>query len=321
MPSSIWKLNEYDWLHLATLIDNGNTLAQSLFILGIDLKGVYENSDISIEELLMQGGKTPFHENLRFFIKVTSLSNAVYASLNLVKFMQNMRKEIVRQCAYPVFIFFFSMVSIILFSHYIIPQLLSGFDVQVNTLMLKSIFFFEYVGIFLFGMIVFLILFVILLKVNHQCHLLIFRKCVRYISLCRQYISYYLSGYLKCLYECGLNTKDSFLFLMQIKHNTFIYYVVQEILNDLNQGICLQESILENQNLEKMFKHNFMIGSNNQNFLGSIQSYMDLQKQQWSTLMRKVSLIVQCVSYSVVGILVICVYQIMMIPLEMLKQF
>ena len=64
----------------------------------------------------------------------------------------------------------------------------------------------------------------------------------------------------------------------------------------------------------------FGIGYRNGNLNDSLLSFQRSCEIKWDKWISIISTIVSIVSYSFVGVLLICVYQIMLIPLDLLNQ-
>lgn len=72
--------------------------------------------------------------------------------------------------------------------------------------------------------------------------------------------------------------------------------------------------------LSETFQSYYLIGSHNGDLNSALVAFMDWQQQRWFRLIHKVSIGVQLLSYAFVGVLVISVYQIMLLPLQMINE-
>lgn len=317
-------LSQHDWYQLACLLESGNTLHQALVLLQLESTNIFERmrSGERFEHILCQENKGKFYDHLSFFVEVTTLQQAIFSALEMIEWEKELFKKFKKKSVYPLFIFCFSFVSIFLFSQYIIPQLVSNFQVGEDS---NILFLFVSIlkavcsQLFIFSAI---LLFAFVLQArNHTLHAFVYRKIACYIPWCKQMIAYYLSGYIIQLQQKGMSTKQSFQYLMKMQENTFLMYTVKDIYANLQEGKDLLQIIEKSMYLDRQFKNHFLIGSHNFAMVSSLQSYMQIQMLKWEKHLHCITLSIQCVSYTLVGMLVICVYQIMLIPLQMLEQF
>lgn len=308
-------------MQFASLMERGYTLAQVMELLNQDyavlLKRLEHNE--SLQTIILHNTKGKFHNYLSFFINLHTLHDAIYSSIHMVAFEKQLKHELYKKTIYPLFIFVVSFFTIYLFSNYVIPQLLSSFDNTQNQLLYDVLAFIKNGSILL--MMLFLILLVSLFAVNKVDILanLFYLYIVPHSNLYKDFISYYLCGYLKTLHERGLSSRQSIQFLCELKGNRYLVWTINKMNRSLTSGEDMLVVMQTSKYLSKRFKTNFMIASHNGEFEKTLASYMTLQKERWFYLIKKISILVQCISYIFIGILVICVYQIMLIPLQMIE--
>ena len=119
-----------EWRYLHDLLQNGYPYLEALQLLGKDTTRIREQLELghSIEEILITQGTGRFFEHLSFFLKITSLSRAIDSSLQLYDFERNLLSRLLKKTAYPLSIFVFAYVMLLVFSTAIIPQMLQSFD-------------------------------------------------------------------------------------------------------------------------------------------------------------------------------------------------
>lgn len=278
------------------------------------------NEGQRIEEIVLHGNEGRFFELLHFFMELTSLHEAIQSAISMRNFEQQIKGRLIKQTAYPLFIFVFSFMTIYLFSNYIIPQLLNNFEASDTFLfgVVNSIKNFATV------LVIFLItcLFILMLfKFFYKLKVLFCEKTIFIFPLIKSIISYYLSSYLIELQSKGLSTRQAFKFLIGMNKKSLLNYVVVGINERLREGIDLSICINENEFLSKAFKLHYVIGSSTNNYEKSLDDFRSYQEKRWFQLIKKISATIQIMSYSLVGVLIICVYQIMLIPLQMLENF
>lgn len=278
------------------------------------------NEGRRMEEIVMYGNKSRFFELLRFFIELTSLHEAIQSAISMRNFESQIKGKLIKQTAYPLFIFVFSFVTIYLFSNYIIPQLLNNFEAS-ETYLFDIVIFIKNISVLLVGVLLISLCFLVLFKYSYKLKILFCEKTIFMIPFIKSVVSYYLSSYLIELQSKGLSTKQAFKFLMGMNEKSLLNYVVLGINERLCNGIDLSVCINENRFLSKGFKLHYVIGSSTNNYEKSLNDFCNYQEKRWFQLIKRISTTVQIMSYSLVGVLVICVYQIMLIPLQMLENF
>lgn len=323
MQRRILKFKDHEWMQLASLLERGYTFTEVLSLLDVtyDQTILLERmkKNVSLQDIVLEDTRGKFHNYLAFFIRLNSLSEAIYSSLHMIEFEKQLKKELVKKTAYPLFIFIISFFTIYLFSNFVIPQLLSSFDNQENQILYEVLSIIKNGSIFICVCFIFLMFSFILIQKSTFLSDLFYAKAIPNINVCKDFISYFLSGYLKTLHERGLSSKQSFQFLNALEGNRYLVKTIRLLNQQLSLGTDMMVAIQNSKYLSKRFKANYMIASHNGEFEKTLESFMVLQREKWFLLIKKISICVQCISYAFIGVLVICVYQIMLIPLQMLE--
>lgn len=315
-------MDETKWILLASLLDCGYSIDTCLKIMNIkniDLKKYIDNG-YRIEDVILQGQKGKFYSHLSFFVQFMSLSKAIYCSFQMNEFERNSIKNIYKKCAYPIFIFCISMISIFLFSNYIIPQLIINFENIDRSIFINVVNITKYICIVLIFIFFLVLIIICYAKVSFRFYNFLHKKWLYHIPLFNSYISYFLSGYMKELNNHGLSSLQSFIYLSKLEENRSLSLVVNSINEDLYSGKELNEIIVSNVYLDNDFKMYFGIGYKNGNLNDSLSAYIKSTEIKWERQISTLSLSITVLSYSFVGVLLICVYQIMLIPLDLLNQ-
>jgi len=317
----ILSFNLTQWMYFSQLISKGYSLRHTLQLLNKDDKHliVAIEKGENIETIIRNSCKGRLGVFVSFFLHTTSVANALNCAIAMYCFEQTLRKKLVKQTAYPLFILVVSFLSVILFSNVIIPQLVQNFEVK-ESIVFKIVEVINYVSLSLLLILIALICMIALCKFSKRLTYRFGLFAIRYISVVREWMSYYLSNYLVELDHHGMSTKHAFQFLQDIKDQPLLYIVVKKIYFDLQNGVELMQSIQQTPMISKNFKLHFSIGSSTNTFAETLATYRDLQEKQWMNQIKRISIFVQLLSYSFVGILVICVYQIMLVPLQILER-
>lgn len=311
-----------EWTFLAELLKNGYPLLDAMFFLGVDCKQIQQQLEdgADIMTILWKEQKGRFFHHLQFFIRITDIANAITCSMNLLHFEKGLRKNLIKKVAYPFFILLFAYGMLIFFSTYIIPQMLYSFalDTAFSNLhhLMKGIQI-------LCNLIAFLCIMgsigAFYLKRHKQIRHLFLLKILPYCKILRDYNAYIFAGYLSELERQGVSTKAAMSYLKEARQETVFAYFIRSIIKQLENGIALYEIFEASPLLNEGFRLAFRIGSSTDNLAIHLPAFMKQQEHIWEHKMKKLSIIIQCIAYSFVGIVVFVVYQIMLIPLSMLE--
>lgn len=315
-----FKTNQ--WLLFSSLLDSGYSFVKSLEIMNHKSKTIEEllNEGEDINKIVLQGQKGTFYKYLSFYLRFMSLSDSIKSAFKMIEFEKNCIKKIMDKCKYPIFILFLSFISIFLFSNYIIPQLLNSFD-STESIFISLLYLLKYITTILFLLFLLFIVSLILILLNTKIHKAFYTSIFFKISILKTYLSYYLCGYMRILNEQGLSSLQAFQYLCELNNKSYLSYLVHEINDELNKGIELNQIILTNKYLDNDFKMYFGIGFHNGTLNENLNLYLISAEIKIESLISIISTFIHTVSYSFIGILLICVYQIMLIPLEILEQF
>lgn len=273
-----------------------------------------------IEKMILQGQKGKFYEHLSFFLPLTSLPEAIYSAYHMRSFEKDSTSKLTKKSAYPLFIFILSSASIYLFTTFIIPQLLNGFSIETNNILFDFLNVIQWISTLAIILLFLFIIVVIILNKNKNLHNWSYCNLIRYFSFVKEYLSYYLSGYLKELRNHGFSSKEAINYMKYMQGEKYLSYLCKDLNEGLNQGKDMQDLIQSSLVLDQNFKLHYAIGVLNTTLDDSLNSYLETIELKWNHMITKISMGIQILSYSFVGILMICVYQIMLLPLEMLNQ-
>ncbi|MFV0382176.1 MAG: type II secretion system F family protein [Breznakia sp.] len=318
--NKILNFKIYEWQYLSTLISKGYTIPQALSFMNMKDQEIISalKNGITIEEIIIKEADTIFLKRLSFFVQIMSLHEAISSGIHLYLFEQNLKRKFLKQSAYPLFIFFFSFITMHLFTSFILPQMMENFPSENNHLLVIITIVKQSMSIFLI-VIFFCFLCVLVIGLFSKMKFSCLRMFMDIIPFVATYPSFYLSVYLCELHKNGLSTKQSFHFLCKLDKKTILHHVANIINKKLENGIDLDTCIQKERFLSKRFKQYYALGSASNDFMNSLKHYSQIQEQQWFHTIQKLGITIQIISYAFVGILVICVYQIMLLPLQMLE--
>lgn len=320
--ASTFQLNLQEWQYLSDLLQSGYPLLDALSFLHkqeLRLKERLEEGE-DLLAILSEHKKGRFYDHLRFFMKITSLPDAINCSLHMLSFESGLRKNLIKKSVYPLFIFVFAYVMLLVFTTWIIPQMLTSFDQDESfSSLLMMIYLIKGLCSLLAVSVIFSVVTAWYLRLHATVRIHLMKKAASRIHILRDYVSYMFSGYLLELEQQGISTRRAMHYLQQIAGTTLFSSFIKDVAHDLEEGIALPDIMEESKLLSEGFQLSFRIGASTSSLTRLLTAFMKQQEHLWEQTIQKASIILQCVAYSFVGIVVLIVYQIMMVPLSMLE--
>lgn len=319
MPKQILNFNHQQWLCFSELLKKGYSVLEVLDFMDVSKTQMsYIIKENQIEKNIIGCMKKQTQTYASFFITFMSLPQAIECAVLMHDFEMKMKHKLLHQCSYPLFIFVFSLISVYLFSSLIIPQLMHSFDVYSNNLSIQLVYVIEKLSVIIIFSFICVLFCILIVHFNHFLKQKFYHSHLgRY--LCTSLASYQLARYLIVLHEKGLSSKQIFTYLLKLKHFSYLSTIIQSIHTQLVQGNDLYLVIKNHKQLNRRFKNAFMIGSTSGDLEKALSSYSLQQESIWNHQIRIVTIVIQFCAYLFVGILMICVYQIMLLPLEMVE--
>ena len=273
----------------------------------------------SFIEVLIASAKGKFKAYFSFFIRLCPIQNAIDYSFEILSFEQELRTSIVKKSLYPCLIFTMSFAAVLLFSNYVVPQLLNSFS-EFDQPYLIVLLNFEKISASLFVIGLFILAIITFLLTSLDPLKRAFFQYAYRIPLCREKISYDMAGYLRLLHEHGLSSKESFRFLLELNEKSYIQRCASLLYEGLLQGKDSLLLIKQCPYLTKNFKTAYWMGTKANEYEDSLKAYQKTQKNKWLRSIQILSVALQTISYTYVALLVICVYQIMLVPLQYINE-
>ena len=219
-------------------------------------------------------------------------------------------KEVLKKGIYPAMIFCFSYAILLFFSHWILPQMtqfLMDSSFHVGLWILKALY-----TVLFFVCILFLIL---LVSYFNQKEWKIFAKFYE-LPMFVKIKTYQFAFLFEQFMRQGISSEECLHLIAEIKS---VQSEASKILKDLEAGISMEASI-KTLKLDPSFIFFFQAGMKTQDLAGMLHIYCENCIFQIQKSLSRISECMQCISYSCVGILVIVVYQVLLLPLNMLYE-
>lgn len=216
--------------------------------------------------------------------------------------------------AYPIFIFCFAYFMILFFSRSIIPSMIAYSNDENSFLLLDLL---EVIFTILFiCMVILLVMILMYVKIPSFKE-----KIIPYVlknKIYQLYVSIQFAIVLESLLASNLTSKMCFKILSEMNFFQEVHYFGKWIYQELLEGKQL-EAIINTKPFDKTFLIFFKIGMQSADLVPVLKVYYEQAIESFKSIINKMIVIMQVFSYSCVGILVLVVYQIMLLPLNMLN--
>ena len=309
---------------LAQLLDKGYPMKDTLLLINPKFKTLLMQLDkgIPFEELAIYPFHGAFYEHCRFFLTISALPTAILSSLSLIEFKKSIINKWIKETAYPIFVFSFAFIILFIFSGFILPTMMNSFSgIGMNQSVFILINFLKILAIILLFSIFLLILLVLLFMFNKVIQLSLFNYFLKYLSITKEIISYFLATYMVELSVRGCSTKEMIHCLLKMKHQPVMKMIVDDLSIRLESGEDLSKLIADYPLFQSQFKFFFTIGNHTQTMSSALYDYLSYQEDTWVKHIKVASMFIQVFAYSFIGVIVLAIYQMMLLPLELLNTF
>ncbi len=307
-----FKLNQ--WETLQNLLECGYSLNESLHFFGLDTI----IAEQTFYEQFINNRKNVFYDQLRFFYDINRLELAIKNAFQIINFRKSIQSQLIQMLFYPLIVLIFSIVILFFFISNIIPQLISQFDINtplINLLLALP----EMIQYFIFGGMLIVVLLLVIRVFFNAIFNDILLYCISKINLSQQIVSYYFIGYYVILYQCGLSGKQIMNYLMRLKKSSIIYRLAYKFNKHLNEGKTLNEIIAQEKLLSKECKYSFYMAFNSNKVEKFLMSGKTICETKLKKQLKLITIVIQIVAYSAVIIIVMIIYQMMLLPLDMIQ--
>lgn len=307
------------FVQLASLIEKGYPLAQSLLILDESFQSIVDELEkgVSFYDCVIANGKGVFYQHCRFFLELSSLPKAIMNASLLVEKQQAMKKMWIKETSYPLFILFFAVITLFVFTSAVFPQLSLTFSEYDNfyqlEMMIKVMKSLTYI---LLGMLLFIPSLIFILY--HSKH---YRYLLYHIPIFTELVSFMIASDMISLIRCGCSTKEMFTYLYHLRNKGMTFDVSNELYNELHDGTSFEDAVSLSKHLSRRFKYFFKCGLHTQKLEQCLNDYLHFQQHRWVKQIKAVCIGIQCFSYGFIALIVVLIYQIMLLPLEMIDSF
>ena len=267
--------------------------------------------------LLPKGYRRYFNNFIRYLPVLESMRISVELATHEEKMKQKMMKDMV----YPVVMLFVMFIGMYLFNGFVFPQmmtLMTSFEINVTSYYFLRSFIQLLSWLVTILLVVGLLLWVVFQEPNRKCWL--YRVLVKYVpdSLMVQKASAEFARYfLECV-RVRISTIQTMKILLDIKEKPLVGLIARELNESLSKGESFEET-LHTPYVEHALQQFFQIAIHGSNCEKMLEGYLVMNQQRHIKQVRIFTRSVQLLCYGAIGLILLVVYQILMLPMQMLQ--
>jgi len=321
-------LHESDLHALSDLMKNGFSFQDSLSIIRttqnqhtvVQILTELEKGNTG-EKVLSSYLNKQYNGYFMGFIQYMSLSDTLAAILQITSSEKKQKEELLKGILYPSLLFLGVTVGVLIFNMCVLPvmnAMMANFQYEN-----MKITFIQYcLDYFCKGILCLLLISVITLGYClHEKHLL---RTYHWISkyypnaLLVKYASTQFSRfYLECL-KRKIPTKAALSILTQMKQKPLVQDIAIQLDTHLQKGIQMNKAMADTATESGLIRI-FQISLYASNCETMLEGYLHMVQERTSSEIRFFSRIVQGISYSAVGIVIVLVYQVLLMPIQIMQ--
>ena len=267
--------------------------------------------------LLPKGYRRYFNNFIRYLPVLESMRISVELATHEEKMKQKMMKDMV----YPVVMLFVMFIGMYLFNGFVFPQmmtLMTSFEINVTSYYFLRSFIQLLSWLVTILLVVGLLLWVVFQEPNRKCWL--YRVLVKYVpdSLMVQKASAEFARYfLECV-RVRISTIQTMKILLDIKEKPLVRLIAKELNDSLSKGESFEET-LHTPFVEHALQQFFQIALHGSNCEKMLEGYLVMNQQRHIKQVRIFTRSVQLSCYGAIGLILLVIYQILMLPMQMLQ--
>ena len=255
------------------------------------------------------------------FIRYLPVLESMRISVELATHEEKMKQKMMKDMVYPVVMLFVMFIGMYLFNGFVFPQmmtLMTSFEINVSSYyFLRSLIQLLSLLVTILFVVGFL-LWVVFQEPNRKCWL--YRVLVKYVpdSLMVQKASAEFARYfLECV-RVRISTKQTMKILLDMKEKPLVRLIAQELNDALSKGESF-EVTLHTPFVEHALQQFFQIALHGSNCEKMLEGYLVMNQQRHIKQVRIFTRSVQLSCYGAIGLILLVVYQILMLPMQMLQ--
>ena len=242
-------------------------------------------------------------------------------SVELASHEEKMKQKMMKDMVYPVVMLFVMFIGMYLFNGFVFPQmmtLMTSFEINVTSYYFLRSFIQLLSWLVTILLVVGMFLWVVFQEPKRKCWL--YRVLVKYVpdSLMVQKASAEFARYfLECV-RVRISTIQTMKILLDIKEKPLVGFIARELNESLSKGESFEET-LHTPYVEHALQQFFQIALHSSNCEKMLEGYLVMNQQRHTKQVRIFTRSVQLSCYGTIGLILLVIYQILMLPMQMLQ--
>ena len=324
------RLQMEDITYLSKLLDTNLSISQCFQLIeNKKNKAILEtiNSKLNkgelIEKIIINHLPKEIESYVQGLLLSLSLSKALSLALKFQSDNTNDKNELLVSLAYPCILLFITISALYLFDLYGIDAIFSlivSFDSDISIYKDLRILFRIIINIIYFSILIGTLLIILFMQPKRIILLYIFVSKYLPNSLFNVYYSQEFMALLKICVDSGFKTRQSLELLKSMKSKPIISFLAFQLDESLMEGETMKEAASKNY-YDQALKRFIKIANFTSDFSNVIASYVDFAKQRVKTKLKRYALTVQIATYSMIGLIVVFIYQILFMPMQAISLY
>lgn len=321
-------LSKWDIEFLIELLNAGFTLVQSLSFIENkknshiiqSIKKELSNGE-SIQTVMIPYLFNGMNQKFSCFIQFESFNKSLSLAYDLYDMEEKRKQSLYKNLLYPILILYITVVGLYIFNLMIYPKLIemmSGFNVDNGMLdsFQKLLSMFSVLSL----IVCIFLLIIVLIYMNKKYRVVCYRwieKIVKNNLLKLSFSLRFAKYYLMC-HKHGLSTKSTLYAMKMTNDDPLINEIGKEydekLLNGSSFETVINESFLDDLLIQFM-KLSMLTAKTNE----LLEKYITINELVWQRNIRKLTISIQLSAYSIIGVILIFIYQILFVPMQVIS--
>ena len=321
-------LSEQDYQSLFTLMDSGISFQHSLNILErpnntVVFDSIRKHLEIGelAENFFIQFAPKKYRYYLSIFLSFVPMLESMSLTMEICSKQEKAKKQLKKGIVYPLGLLVGTCIGIEVFNSTVLPNMLNLMDSFKVTD--SSMYITQYlIGILChFVISVLCILFVSIYVGTRKKHIV-----STYIFISKYFpnglfVQYASNQFAMIFEECvkkNISTKMSISMLKQMRDFPLIAYIADVLERQCLQGDSFTQAI-SSIPIEQALVRFFTVAMYSSKVEVMLQGYIDMCQKRIKIQIQRFTHVVQSIAYGVIGIVIVFVYQILMLPMNVLQ--
>ena len=286
------------------------------------IKNRLQNNEL-IENILPKYTNKRFSEYFNSFKNIVSVKKTIELSANIINKENIIKNKFLNNLKYPMILLLTTIISIICFYTLAFDNLIE-FSKSFNQ-DLSLIYNIRFISLFIIFSIITLFMiiaciYIYIISSNKQQLIYIIICSYLPISIIKEYFSYYFIVFYRQCIKINLKPYETLHILKLLKNKPIVSYLAYIIDDNLENGNDFNESI-NNRYIDKRLYRFINLSLYTNNILDLLNVYIDNCEKRFDKLFASFTQFIQLFSYLMIGFLIVLVYQIILMPLEIIGAY